>query len=77
MWDGVVKGPLTFYKLSDGKEFLNGVKELGIVDLFLQDGDESMSVNGVKTLPDVEFQKSARDSPLLYDPSKGRVAASP
>ncbi|QCE06338.1 hypothetical protein DEO72_LG9g1350 [Vigna unguiculata] len=37
---------------------MNGVKEIGIVDLFLKDWDESMSVDGVKTLPDVKFQKS-------------------
>ena len=35
-----------------------------------------MSVDGVKTLPDVEFQKPARGSPLFFDPSEGRVAAS-
>ncbi|CAI8615512.1 unnamed protein product [Vicia faba] len=39
---------------------MNGVKELGIVDLFLKDWDESMLVDGVKTLPDVEFKKPAR-----------------
>ena len=49
--------------------FMNGVKELGIFDLFLKDWDESMSVDGVKTLPDVEFQKPARGSPLFFDPS--------
>ena len=54
MWDGV-RALLTSYESSGGKDFLNGVKELGIVDLFLKDWDESMSVDGVKTLPEVEF----------------------
>ena len=75
MWDGI-RALLTSYESSGGKDFLNGVKELGIVDLFLKDWDESMSVDGVKTLPDVEFQKPARGSPLFFDPSEGRVAAS-
>ncbi|GJV21437.1 hypothetical protein Tco_1370457 [Tanacetum coccineum] len=57
------------YESSDRKDFLNGVKELGVAELFLKDGDESMSVDGVKTLPDVEFQKLARGSPLFFDPS--------
>ena len=48
---------------------MNGVKELGIVDLFLKEWDESMSVDGVKTLPDVEFQKPTRGSLLFFDPS--------
>ena len=54
MWDGV-RAPLNSYESSGGKDFMNGVKELGIVDLFLQNLDESMSIDGVKTLPDVEF----------------------
>jgi hypothetical protein len=37
VWDGVVRALLTSYESSDGKDFLNGVKELGIVDLFLKD----------------------------------------
>ena len=53
MWDGV-RALLTSYWSPGEKDFLNGVKELGIVDLFLKDWDESMSVDGVKTLPDVE-----------------------
>ena len=68
MWDGV-RALLTSYESSGGKDFMNGVKELGIVDLFLKDWDESMSVDGVKTLPDVEFKKPARGSPLFFDPS--------
>lgn len=68
MWDGV-KALLTSYESSGGKDFMNGVKELGIVDLFLKDWDESMSVDGVKTLNYVEFQKPARGSPLFFDPS--------
>ena len=67
---------LTFYESSDGKDFMNGVKELGIVDLFLKDWDELMSVDGVKTIPDVEFQIPTRGSPLFFDPFQGRVAAS-
>ena len=46
---------------------MNGVKELGIVDLFLKDWDESMLVDGVKTIPDVEFQIPTRGSPLFFD----------
>ena len=65
MWDGV-RALLTSYWSPGGKDFLNGVKELGIVDLFLKDWDESMSVDGVKTLPDVEFQKPARGSYILF-----------
>ncbi|KAK4725516.1 hypothetical protein R3W88_028295 [Solanum pinnatisectum] len=42
-----------------GKDFMNGVKELGIVNLFLKYWDESMSVDGVKTLPNVEFRNPA------------------
>jgi len=68
VWDGV-RALLTSYESSGGKQFMSGVKELGIVDLFLKDWDESMSVDGVKTLPDVEFQKPARGSPLFFDPS--------
>ncbi|GJW54118.1 hypothetical protein Tco_0098203 [Tanacetum coccineum] len=48
------------YESSGRKDFLNRVKELGVADLFLKDGDESMSVDDVKTLLDVEFQKPAR-----------------
>ncbi|GJT76791.1 hypothetical protein Tco_1043516 [Tanacetum coccineum] len=43
--------------------------ELGVADLFLKDGDESMSIDGVKTLLDVEFQKPARGSLLFFDSS--------
>jgi len=75
VWDGGNFSPPTSQS-SGVKHFLNGVKELGIVDLFLKDWDESMSVDGVKTLTDVEFQKPARGSPLFFDPSEGRVAAS-
>lgn len=75
MWDGV-RAPPTSYESSGIKKFLSGVKELGIVDLFLQDGDESVLVDGVKTLPDVEFQKPARGPPLFFYPSEGRVATS-
>lgn len=57
---GRSKGPSHLLRVVRWKDFLNGVKELGIVDLFLKDWDESMSVDGVKTLPDVEFQKPAR-----------------
>ena len=39
MWDGV-RALLTSYESSGGKDFLNGVKELGIVDLFLKDWDD-------------------------------------
>jgi hypothetical protein len=46
---------------------MNGVKELGFVDLFLKDWDESMSVDGAKTLLDVDFQKPGRGSPLFFD----------
>lgn len=38
-------------ELSGGKEF----PPERIIDLFLKDWDESMSVDGTKTLPDVEF----------------------
>jgi hypothetical protein len=48
---------------------MNGVKELGIVDLFLKDWEESMPVDGVKTRTDVEFQKPLAGSPLFFDPS--------
>ena len=52
---------------SGEKKCLSGVNELGIVNLFFEDCDESMSVDDVKTLPDVEFQKPAGDSPLFFD----------
>lgn len=66
---GRSKGPSPPLRVVRQKILLNGVKELGVADLFLKDGDESMSVDGVKTLPDVEFQKPARGSPLFFDPS--------
>ncbi|KAK4354301.1 hypothetical protein RND71_026495 [Anisodus tanguticus] len=65
----LVRALLTFYESSGRKDFMNGLKELGIVDLFFKDWDKSMSVDGVKTLPDVEFQKPARGSPLFCDSS--------
>jgi hypothetical protein len=36
VWDGV-RALLTSYESSGGKDFMNEVKELGIVDLFLKD----------------------------------------
>jgi hypothetical protein len=36
VWDGV-RALLASYESSGRKDFLNGVKELGIVDLFLKD----------------------------------------
>ncbi|GJV68906.1 retrotransposon protein, putative, ty1-copia subclass [Tanacetum coccineum] len=69
--DGV-RALLRPYESSGKKDFLNGVKELRVADLFLKDGDESMLIDGVKTLPDVEFQKPARGrttvSGLNFDP---------
>lgn len=47
---------------------MNEVTELGIVDLFFKDWDESMSVEVLLTLPDVEFKKPARGAPLFFDP---------
>jgi len=68
VWDGV-RALLTSYESSGGKDFMNGVKELGIGALFRKDWDESLSVDGVSRLRDVEFQKPARGSPLFFDPS--------
>ncbi|GJY09234.1 hypothetical protein Tco_0377419 [Tanacetum coccineum] len=74
---GRVRALLRPYESSDRKDFLNGVKELGVADLFLKDGDESMSVDGVKTLPDVEFQKPTRgvSTPLEWTRKKGFLKA--
>ncbi|GJT37250.1 NADH-ubiquinone oxidoreductase chain 3 [Tanacetum coccineum] len=66
------------YESSGRKYFLNGVKELGVANLFLKDGDESMSVDGVKTLPDVEFQKPTRGRTtegFFIERGKSRVAS--
>lgn len=68
VWDRL-RALLHPYESSGRNDFLNGVKELGVADLFPKDGDESMSVDCVKTLPDVEFQKPVRGSPLFFDPS--------
>lgn len=54
MWDGV-RVFFIFYELFGGKDFLNGVKEFGIVDFFFKDWDELMLVDGVKIFFDVEF----------------------
>jgi hypothetical protein len=52
---------------------MDGAKEQTIlsrppIDLFLQDWDESMSVDGVETLADAEFQEPIRIAPLFSNP---------
>nr|GEY96490.1 NADH-ubiquinone oxidoreductase chain 1 [Tanacetum cinerariifolium] len=61
-WDAILNSSLLAEANVLGKDFLNGVKEHGVVDLFFKDGDDSMLVDGVKTLPDVKFQKPTRET---------------
>lgn len=71
---------LTSYKSYGEKQFMSGVNPIPNYldryqdknDLFLTDQDELMSINGVKTLPGVKFQKLVEGSPL-FDPSQGQV----